>query len=636
MRPIKLSAKETERVDYFLDQFSKETPEIRDNIVRNLPSYNILHNLHAKSFEEFSLLSICREKGLPYSDPLFDFSNVLPFCPFGGAEHSVRRIGDNKYYCSDCEKKFAANWKSISSGSKCSSLVWMKVLHCMLNFYSIEKSIAYCGIARETYYYIRTRLFYAMQVLLDEVKLYGNIQVDILFSKISFKGTDLKELDYPEGSLYDEVAFIPRPARARGGHYSNKEKYKNNLCIFAAIDEIGHIFTKFVCIGPATAKRLKDAIPEEKILLNVPAKDPFSLFPAKATSKFSEPGTPSLIISDGEHAIKKYAEDLGVSFENHVYRRNGKQMQLSVTAHNIQKVNALHKRLRDFLRKMNYVSSKYLPGMLIFFDFIENTGASEEAIRRLFEILSRPGFGRSSSFFDELFTVPNYMIQWAADDHPLKGFTEDQLSAVYQYYIYLQTDNNQAEPLTVNRISETTGYSPTSIRRLYKNVCSSGLLELVIKHFDEMPPSSKKEKKSYGVIPAVYFEMYDDLIHYRTLPSSERPKMVDIWKAAMKKYNLDLPKSTYRFYMNRISEIKTGKKLPPMSQKTKEEKIKNHIIYYDAFMALVEKKRKANISFTSKSICVELAEVYNLSPDTLEKYISEIKTLKINENKTKN
>jgi len=311
-------------------------------------------------------------------------------------------------------------------------------------------------------------------------------------------------------------------------------------------------------------------------------------------------------------------------------------MQLSVTAHNIQKVNALHKRLRDFLRKMNYVSSKYLPGMLIFFDFIENTGASEEAIRRLFEILSRPGFGRSSSFFDELFTVPNYMIQWAADDHPLKGFTEDQLSAVYQYYIYLQTDNNQAEPLTVNRISETTGYSPTSIRRLYKNVCSSGLLELVIKHFDEMPPSSKKEKKSYGVIPAVYFEMYDDLIHYRTLPSSERPKMVDIWKAAMKKYNLDLPKSTYRFYMNRISEIKTGKKLPPMSQKTKEEKIKNHIIYYDAFMALVEKKRKANISFTSKSICVELAEVYNLSPDTLEKYISEIKTLKINENKTKN
>ena len=167
----KISQVDNERIEQYLQLFAKESSQIREEIASSLPSYNMLLSLHAESFEEFALLPIARENSLPYDTPLFDYKGVKPMCPQCGEKKSIRKSGTNAYICNRCNKKFAANHDSISTGTNCTSLTWMKVLHCILQFYSMKQTCAYCGISSNTYYSIRNRLFHAMDILLREMKL---------------------------------------------------------------------------------------------------------------------------------------------------------------------------------------------------------------------------------------------------------------------------------------------------------------------------------------------------------------------------------------------------------------------------------------------------------------------------------
>lgn len=466
----------SKRIEELLQLFSEENAEVRNTVARILPSYNTLLSLHAITFEEFSLLPLARKQGLNYKDPLFSFRTVMPPCPKCGEEKRVYRLGENSYRCRNCNGKYAANQNSISSGAKVSSLTWMRVLHCMLEFYSVKRTCAHCDISPMTYYNIRNRLFYAMQIMLEDVKLYGVIQCDNAFVHSNFKGASLDDEDYPEDTPLYRVNFLPRKAKQRGGSQSHKENVTNALCLFSAIDDFGHSLVRYAGLGNATATKLYRHIPSSKYLLEIPEKDPFSLTFHSPTHK-SVDGTKSLLVADKETAIEKYASFLGINYETHVFRKNNTQVVLGKDAHNIQKINALHKRLKDFFRKTNYVSSKYLPGFLVLFDFIENTGATTEAIGRLFEIISTPGLGQPQSFYKNLFSVPNYIIDWANDNSLIKHVPYNQALAAYLYY---EKTINHNTKITIENIMEQTGYqSGNAIRRVYKNFVSSGVMNAI-------------------------------------------------------------------------------------------------------------------------------------------------------------
>lgn len=397
-----------ERVRDFLEDFSKEALEVRNSIVNALPAYNALLSLNASTFEEFALQWWAEKQGID------DTSETMPLpeCPYCNSAEHVGTKGKKLYRCLSCNRSFAVNYNSIASGMKTDALTWMKVLKCMLEYMGMAKTCEYCGIANTTYYNIRNRLFYAMRVLLEEVRLYGLIQVDNTFVRSSYKGMSLKECEFEEDSIFFDPKHKPREARKRGSAYSHIDLNANSICIFTAIDDSGHVLARFTGIGASNYASLLYYVPEEKYLAVVPKEDPFRYLKKQQKERQCVQNESSLMIADKEKAIEKYASKIGIDIETHVFRRNGKQIRLPEHKHDIQRVNALHKRLKEFLQRHNHVSTKYLPGYLTLFEFIENTGASEKAIRRLFQILATPNFDKPSKFFDELFSVPNYLEEW--------------------------------------------------------------------------------------------------------------------------------------------------------------------------------------------------------------------------------
>lgn len=559
----------SERIDQFLSAFSKEDRDIRNTISKNLPAFNMLLNCNAKTFEEFALLPIAKMQGININDPLLDLSKVRPICPKCGNSDNVIKKTTNKYECKRHDI-FSANLNSISSGTKEPSAVWMQVLLCMLQFYSVKKTCDYCNISTATFYNIRNRLFYGMQLLLNELKLYGEIQADNTFIRISFKGSDLTDNDYPEDSIFFDDDFKPRKARLRGGSYHNSEKNMNSLCVFTAIDDRGHVITRMVDIGQTNVSTLCKKLDQNKFLPIVPDKDPFLYTKKrdsynKSTNKEPfKPGDVSLFVSDGERALINFAEKIGLKTEHHVYRRKGKQMKLSKNSHNIQKINQVHKKLKDFLQKTNFVSSKYLPGYLMFFDFIENTGASDEAIAHLFEILAKPNLGVNKDFFDKLYVTPNYIVEWGQKDNPLKKFPHMQLYACYLYAKSKKERDTGLPFVPMREISKETGYSPETIRRTYKNFSSSGLIKDIINHFENNDWDKEVKKairKSQKYSPEV-LSVYDEYVQFRKKPKRERLTIIEFFESMNKKYNLSYNTCYWQTLCKKISSGENRESLP--------------------------------------------------------------------------
>ena len=515
-----LSADFARRVDAIREIFARESPEVRAELARVLPAYNALINMHAQTFEEFALQSVARDRGISYEDPLFDYRTILPPCPKCGETENIHRTEENVYLCNSCRKRYAANYKSISSGTNCKSIVWYQVLQCLLRFYTVDETCKYCGIATGTYYNIRNRLFYAMQIMMNDVKLYGNIQCDNTFVRLSFKGANLSDEDYPEDSIFYTEDYKPRKARARGRSNKYRERNMNTLCLFACIDECGHVMARVVGIGAATASLLRNCVGNDKILLNVPETE--TCPPGKFKEVQCEPGTPSLLISDKESAIKKFADEYGIAHECHVYRANGVQHRLPDGAHHIQNVNQLHHKLKDFLRKTNHIASRYIPGFLVFFEFIQNTGASQEAIEHLFRILSAPGLGRPKSFFAEMFETPNYLKQWLSSDNPLRYLHTNQVNAFFYYNERKKAIEKGLTPeMTVKEIADMCNLTPSSVRRNYKNLKKAGAEDRIEELFFNINPRKKGRMKRVRFSPERLMA-FDDFYANRLLPAEQR------------------------------------------------------------------------------------------------------------------
>ncbi len=545
----------------FFERFAKEDAATRREIASMLPTYNELLNMRARSFSEFALQIAVEQQGLNYCDPLFDYATVRPPCPKCHSTKTIRKSTE-RYQCPSCGT-FTAHWNSISSGAKTSSLTWMKVLRCMLDFYNIKRTCDACNISYMTYYNIRNRLFYAMEIALRKIKLYGKVQCDNTFIYANYRGINLSEDEYPDDSPMDIINFKPRSAHRRGHANSHGDSGWNSVCIFTAIDEFGHVLTSFVGIGAATSSLLVQAV-KDRILPMVPEDVTVSEL-ADTKEEPSKSGEPSLLISDREASIARFAKRYGISHESHVFRRDGKQVSLAEDAHDIQRVNALHQRLKLFLLKTNYVSTKYLPGFLTFFEWLENTRATEEAIKALFRIASIPGLGPPANFYKERFIVPNYLAQWCAEDNPLRKFPYNKLLGYYLYrqrLLDIQSGKN-TRIMPMDEIVFLTGYREGTIRRNYKNMTSAGMAPLIAKYFqppEELPKTRAPKRKQHKPIPQEDLAMFDEYQVNLTLPISSRLSMENFTVAMNEKYGTSFTANQLRYRFLKV--VKQGVRNP--------------------------------------------------------------------------
>lgn len=602
----------SQRAEAIMLALGKELPEVRDEIAKTFPSFNSLLNLHAKTFEEFALLPKARENGLPYEDLLFDYRQVLPPCPKCKEEWPVKKKGQGYYYCNNCKMKFTANYNSISSGFRLSSVVWRKVLHCMMEFYSLKRSCDYCSISPNTYYNIRNRIFYAMDLLMSEVKLYGKIQCDNTSVYLSYKGTKLQDEGYPEDSPFGDIELAPRKARNRGGAYRQSESKKNSINILAAIDEYKHVMVRMVGIGAASAQRLYNTVGSTKYLYTIPEKDPFDLFPAKQDIPEDCIGTVSKLISDGETAIKKYASKIGMDCESRVFRKDNIQLRLPKGANDIQAANSLHSRLKAYLRKLNYVSTKYLPGYLVMFEFIENTEASEEAIGRLFEILARPNLGKESDFYDDLFATPSMDADGAAETRKArknqKGLPKNAVMAVQLYDLMIKEQDGS---LSLPYISQAAGYTEDQIVEFYQQAQECGMLEIINKNGDE--EENRTSSWTRGSVPADMLKYYDEFTQIRKQPLAEQIAFSSFVRDINIKHQKSYTAGMIKHYFKRIAALGLR---PPLPEKKKRESIfdwskekqDEMIAMYDKCKSKYDSYRANNQKVSMEKVYAEIAE----------------------------
>ena len=612
------------QVDLFLDYFKKQRPEVREELANILPSYNKLLNMHARTFEELALLPLARENGLDCENPLFSFDVVKPPCPFCKEKHRIYKVKTNSYMCRNCGKKFAANYNSISSGTKYESTKWMQMLHCLLHAYTIKESCDYCGITPTTYYLIRNRLFYSMQLLLNDVKLYGNIFADITFTTVSYKGMQLDVPSYPEDSPFENDVFIPREPRYRGGQNTLKNRNANSNCIFCCIDEHGHVLARFIGIGKATMRAIKTKTDPSKFILDVPEQDPFILFKEhQEPANVMGAGGRSKLVSDKEKVIENYARELGLDYEGHVYRRNGKQLALGKDQMHIQRVNSLHSRLKKFLSYFN-PSSKYLPGYLTLFEFIENTKASDQAIAALFEKLAMPHLGLES--YDELYVVPNYLVEWLDDKNALKKIGYNRPLGFYLYDCFRaeqQCKKKTKKSLTLSEIEELTGYSPVTLRRNYKALSNAGYKEKIQKYFEKDKRAFKRS--AAGQVEPVFLKIYDDWAENRKLVQGKRLSQAEFLSAINAKYNVSYTWCQLRYRFNMIQDQELRPPLPALAKKEKHDippaKKEKSLKIYNAYKKLEKPYKQRGEKIPTGVLYSVIAKEFGLSRDTIGNYI---------------
>lgn len=271
-----------------------------------------------------------------------------------------------RYKCRKCGKIFSSFRKCLVSGSSFSFREWIKFIDCLYNGYTIKQIAKACDISEHTAHENRTKLFYALKLLNDSVRLKGNVVLDETYLPVSYKGNHSKQEDF----------VMPREANERGGENHTKGISDNLVCIICALDDSGNSVAKVAGIGASTAGKLKYVLQEH---LN---DEVFCLY------------------SDKSPVIKSFAKNCDIEIKQGKLLRKGNKRAKDVPRNKdtyiinryLQTINSYHSRLKRFLNRFSGISTKYLSGYLYLFAWKERSKDQEpeEAYRELLQIMTEP------------------------------------------------------------------------------------------------------------------------------------------------------------------------------------------------------------------------------------------------------
>lgn len=290
------------------------------------------------------ITSLLKEKVTDDLDNHTNLDGNLKCCPKCGSVHFVKN-GFNpnhrqKYRCKDCRTVFLSTTGSVFSYSRLNYNDWTSFIASEINGLTLMQQSVSISRSVTTCFYMRHKLYKAIETLINSQTLKGEIKMDFAYFKINLKGTKKDKM--------------PRISKKRGKsdkHKSVKGLSSHKICVFTAIDSYDNALVKIAGLGSESYEKL-------------------SYF-----KTYFQPY--STIIADSKSSNIKFAK---------LVRCNTNLVpsgaHLTKDGNHINDINQLHQELKALNAKYHGVSTRHLQGYLDFKCFLKKLIYSTEAKRR--------------------------------------------------------------------------------------------------------------------------------------------------------------------------------------------------------------------------------------------------------------
>lgn len=280
-----------------------------------------------------------------------------------------------RYVCNECGHSFTLMRRSIISESNLSFATWITFIVCLYQGLPIAETASICGISERSVQNNRLRLFYALKILDERVRLWGKVALDEKCFPVSFKGNH---------SENKNVSANRKPHK-RGSENRTRGLSKEQVSVICALDEYGNSVARVTGVGGASAYRIQCALNNSIDKDNVVC-----------------------LFSDKSSALRRYANDNGIKIKQTKSKKDRRKARTPASmekAHWLQKINSYHSKLSKFMSKFSGTSSDMLYGYLCLFTWkCRNKDRDPiDAYRELFSVMIEPNLYKS---LDEIALLP--------------------------------------------------------------------------------------------------------------------------------------------------------------------------------------------------------------------------------------
>jgi transposase-like protein len=211
----------------------------------------------------------------------------------------------------------------------------------MMDIKTLKETSEECGISVTTAFVWRHKILDALHELTDKVYLAGTVEADETFFNVSYKGNHRKSKRFT----------MPREAHKRGADVHTSDLSSEKVCVPCMVNDTGISYAKPAKLGKVSSecivKAFKGRISSDAVLCTDREK---------AYISFAHANGNRLIQTDTDCRI---TADHGKTY-------------------GIQRINAYHRTLKDFLRGFHGVSTKHLGNYLVWNGVIRNKRRGRE------------------------------------------------------------------------------------------------------------------------------------------------------------------------------------------------------------------------------------------------------------------
>src|SRR5690606_31785799 len=275
-------------------------------------------------------------------DELGEKIHICPHC----SSPKIRANGKTsykaqKYYCNTCTKHFTENTNKVWCFVKKKDEM-KTYMYGLLSGFSLRKNAIECEISLNTSFIWRHKLLRCFDdVSAEEYK--GILEIDELFFPVSQKGS--RKITKPKGT---------RRSRSKKRGIS-----EDQVAVIATVDRSGNKGLKVSKLGQITKESVAEVLDGK--IENV-----------------------EVVCSDKHVSYASYTKQNKVKHKT-IMASHGQRITEKV--YHVQNVNNTDKRIRDFMRPMNGVATKYLQSYLNWFLILEKIKNNTNRLNQLGTII---------------------------------------------------------------------------------------------------------------------------------------------------------------------------------------------------------------------------------------------------------